>query len=229
MGCIESGSIPRFPFIGDSSIFGPSIASRPLSIGFENLAHSQLLDRGLYTIVSDIEASKYTYAPTVDLGSAIDNDRYRLLAWVEQDVFEKQYSTFQQCIRYGAFLYLSTLLPRSPVRCVDYNIMKACLRSHILTLEPGCFAITESLLWLLCIGGIAAKETEQAWFASQLLDTAGQAYLKTWDDLKLILTRFWWIDSAHEGPGLQLLGMVEALRAKASHNSSLEAVTPSLW
>lgn len=184
-----------------------------------------MLDRSLQTLLNEIEASGYTPTSDVSTSSAVDlksiavDARYRLLAWTDKSIFEEQYSAIQQCIRYGAVLYISTLLPKLSVRCVDYTVMQGCLRSYLLMLDFGCLAITELLVWLLYIGGIAAEETGQAWFTSHLLDITEQAHFKTWDDVKLILARFWWVQSVHEGPGVELWHTVEALRANFSHNS----------
>jgi hypothetical protein len=71
---------------------------------------------------------------TVDLEIAYVQLRYRLLAWIPPDLgpFAGQRSSSLEILRFGAILYLKSLLPEPPARGIGYKLIAARLKCHIL-------------------------------------------------------------------------------------------------
>lgn len=148
---------------------------------------------------------------TMDLESIAVHIRYQLLSWIDQSFVNEQCSVIQQSLRFGAIIYIKTLLRKPSVRGIDYTVMLSSLRSHLLRFEP-THLTTGLLLWLLFIGGSASGSPCRAWYAAKLVDVTAQASINTWDDAKLFLVRFWWVESIHEGPSQQLWDEVKTMR-----------------
>jgi hypothetical protein len=214
VSCIETGFIPRFQFVDDSITIGPSIAPPSLPPGFESLAQSHSLDRHFLTILSEIEIYTYDFKirvpAAVDLVPTASQISYRLLSWINQSSVKDQRSVIQQSVRFGAILYMETLLQRSSVRGIDYTVVLSSLKGHLLRFETTCLTTTGLLLWLLFIGGSASRSSCRAWFTERLLDVIARAGINTWDEAKLLLVRFWWVESIHDRPCKQLWEEVKA-------------------
>lgn len=188
----------------------------PLSPGYESLTQSHSLDKYLLTLLSEIE--QYTYAFQSGMPSAVDSEltavhiRYRLLSWIDQSSAEEHRSVIQQSLRLGAILYINTLLREPSVRGVDYTVVLSSLKSHLLRFETTSPTTTALLVWLLFIVGSTSRNPCRAWFTVKLLNVTAQADINTWDDAKLNLVRFWWVESKHEGPCQQLWEEVMTMR-----------------
>ena len=218
MGCIETGSIPRFLFADNSIPIGPSVAPSSLPPGFESLAQSNYFDSHLLTLLSEVE--NYTYAIKSRIPSAKDLEptavhiRYRLLSWFDESLVTEQRSVVQHSVRCGTILYVESVLRKPSVRALDYTTLLSNLQGHLIRFEST--RLTNLLLWLLFIAGSASGSPFRAWCVAKLLDVTAHAGIDTWDDAKLLLTRFWWIESIHEGPYQQLWDEVTKMRVDVS-------------
>lgn len=206
-GCIETGSTPRFPFVGGFATIGPSIAPPPLAPAFQSLTENNSIDENLVNILYEIEiltnALKSPLPAVRELEPMAINMRYRLLSW------NNQHSTaecvVQESLRLGALLYIETLFRTASVRAVDYTIVLSNLQKQVLELKT--ISTTKGLLlWLLFIGGSAFEGSHKGWFTASLLDATAQAGIDTWDAAKQVLVRYWWIESVHNSPCQQLWG-----------------------
>jgi hypothetical protein len=66
-------------------------------------------------------------------------------------------------------------------------------------------ALRELLLWCIVIGGIAAYgQPERLWFAAQLFNVSTFLYIAKWSDVKVVLRKFAWLDSACNKAGTAL-------------------------
>jgi len=218
MGCLETGSNPRFQFVNASITIGPLIASPSLSPGFERLIQSQLLDGDLATLLGDIEnctrAFKFQMPLAADLEStSIRIIQYQIPSQIDESSFQDQRSVIQQSIRLGAILYIETLRQKPLVGGIDYTLVRSRLKIHLLRIETTCTVTIDVLIWLLFVGANFSERADRSWFLAKLLDVLGQEGINTWDDAKVLLVRFLWVESIHEEFWQQLWKEVEAMWA----------------
>jgi hypothetical protein len=110
---------------------------------------------------------------------------------------------------------METLVQKPSVRGIDYTVVLSSLKSHLLRLQTTCVTTRGLLLWLLFIGGITSGSACRAWFTEELLHVAAEMSINTWDDAKLLLVRFWWVESIHDGPCQQLWEEVKMMQGSA--------------
>ncbi|RDW80267.1 hypothetical protein BP6252_04905 [Coleophoma cylindrospora] len=216
IGCIETGSVPRFTFDDGPTIIGPSISLTSLTPGIQSLTKNHLLDRSLFALLMELENYSRDFENktqlTVDLEPAVVYLRYRLLSGSDDNLNTEHRSVVQQAIRIGAIIYLDGLLGQPPIRGIDYTVMLLRLQVYLLRFQTTCVTTKDLLLWLLFMGGSISGNRCRGWFTAKLLDVTTQAGINVWDDAKRLLTRFWWVESLHEGPWQQLWEEARQLR-----------------
>jgi hypothetical protein len=202
MGCIETGSIPRFPLVDGYLTIRPAILPRTLCPGIENLCRIYPFDTHFLNLLGEIDT--FNEAVRIKALSAVDSEhtavciRYQLLSWVGQRSVESQSSIIEQSICFGAIIYIKTLLPKPPVRGINYTVVLSNMKSTLLRVET-C-STTALSVWLLFIGGSTSANASRAWFIARLLSVTGQRGISTWEDVKKLLLKFWWVESLHEVP-----------------------------
>lgn len=205
MGCIETGSVPRFPLAKEYQlgIIGPLTQPPTLSPGFDCLYQNNLIDRELLVILHDIEV--YTQFFWATAGSAIDSEpitvhsRYRLLDWANKKSNERQSSIIQQAICFAAIIFIKCLLPRPPIRGINYTIMLSRLKTSLSKLQTTDSATSALLIWLLFVGGSSINSTvDRNWFIARLSIVSRAMGVNRWDSVKQLLSRFWWVESLNE-------------------------------
>ncbi|RDW92649.1 hypothetical protein BP5796_02043 [Coleophoma crateriformis] len=216
IGCIETGFVPRFTFVDGPTTIGPSISLTSLTPGIQSLTKNHLLDRSLFALLMGLENYSRNFedktALTVDLESTAVYLRYQLLSWTDHNSSTDQRSVVQQVIRIGAIVHLDSLLGQPSIRGIDYTVMLSRLRAYLLRFQTTCVATRDLLLWLLFMGGSTSGNPCRAWFIAKMLDVTTQAGINVWDDAKLLLMRFWWVESLYEGPWQQFWEEVRAIK-----------------
>jgi hypothetical protein len=155
-----------------------------------------------------MKLEKYTIVYMTEMSSAVELDTpvlhicYQLILWTEQSLTDKKLSALQQALRFGAILYIETL-QSSPVRGIDVTVILFSLRCQLVRFDTTHLMTADISLWLLFIGGSASENPCRFWFTKKLVEAATQA-IKTWEDAKLLLFRFWWVKSINERPCQQL-------------------------
>lgn len=205
MGCVETGFKPRFPvaeqFNRDSELpeMHPVIAS-----GFDSL----FIEKGLFDLLVKLEVFIRDYSNStvyVDTESIPVHIRYRLLSYTNQISNSNPSSMTQNAISCGAILFVRTMLPKPPIRSIDYTMLLSKLRAYLSILGDMDPATLDLRVWLLFMGGISSgSSSETDWFVSKLQNVFCMMAINTWEDARQILSRFWWIESLHEDTGRHL-------------------------
>ncbi|KAG4436333.1 hypothetical protein IFR05_008186 [Cadophora sp. M221] len=205
LGCIETGSIPRFPFINLPDI-EISKESHLLSSSFARLADERMLHGELLDIFVEIERiiSGFTGAKSNPglLESAMFQIRFRLLCLKGEDNSDDGSSVLNECLRLGALLYTQSLIRKPPVRGVDISVMLSRCQDVIVRLEISGLAPDGLLIWLSVIGGISSDGVHREWFAEKLRGLTIE--INIWDQVRFIVGQYWWVDHIHELAGRQL-------------------------
>jgi len=217
-GCIETGSIPRFLCIEDTVPAGPSAAARPLAPGIESLKRPYFLDQRLLSLLNEVEKLTNGVGTLSDLDLELTavRVRYRLLSWNHSTSEDSQRSAINQSIRYGAILYIKTLVRSPSVRGIDYTNVLSRLRLHLSKLRT-CPDAAGLVLWLLFFGGITSENICRSWFIPRLVDVATQAGVNTWENARLYLTSVWWVEAVHEEPCKRLWEDVKSMQEETSN------------
>lgn len=82
--------------------------------------------------------------------------------------------------------------------------------------------IPDLLLWILVLGGIAAlHKPERSWYVDRLVTFSRVWDVVKWSDVKAVLVRFLWLDSACGASGRKLWSLVAERRAYLETNQWL--------
>lgn len=211
MGCIEIGSSPRFHLISDCQQDITRHSTSPITqcTRFNSLFSNELVEERFSNLLDEIEVYFHAIStvtrPIVDTESASLHIRYQLLSLIDHSSVEDQLSITQQAICFGALLFIKTTLPKAPIRGISYTVMLAGLQRYISTIQITNSSTAALLVWLSFLGGISCESSmEKSWFIVRLLNAAGLVGLSTWEDAKLLLSGYWWIESFHELPCKEL-------------------------
>jgi hypothetical protein len=188
----------------------PTTASKAHAIGFQPLVHLGLTSQGLSlledvsTLTQRIELYcsgtliKPNLQPLLSKKNELHHALLSLPTAAEAGLSDDKRGVYEVC-RMGGLLYSSAVLYPLPVstgtlsRLVD--LVKAAVQD--LRLET-CFEGGGKLLvWTLMLGGIAAEGTlERPWFLRRLKYALSMEKVGEWDALKVLVTKFLWLDSA---------------------------------
>ncbi|PVH78899.1 hypothetical protein DL98DRAFT_633581 [Cadophora sp. DSE1049] len=205
LGCIETGSIPRFASSGDPS-HEPSDTAPHLPCGFVELVQRGILQGELLSLFGDIEENtRLMQTEETSLGmdeSSVAPVRYRLLLQVDEGLTDDDLN-IRTCLRHGAIIYIQTFLPKLPVRGVDLSTILSRLQDSMLALKVSNVRL---LIWVSAIAAIVAEGDGREWFMEKLRSYMTLAGIDVWDGLREILMQYWWIDAMHDILGRQLWG-----------------------
>jgi hypothetical protein len=141
--------------------------------------------------------------------------RYRLLSSNNSDSPDNSHLAINQSLRYGAVLYIKTLVQSPSIRGIDYTTVLSSLSLHLAKFQTPCPPETTSLLlWLLFVGGITSENICRSWFVARLVDVTAQAGVHSWESVKLHLFGFWLVESVHDEPCKRLWEDVKTMRAE---------------
>lgn len=192
-----------------------SRAPGPLAIGFER--SSKYLDRDETLRALLVEVQLYIEEISADhpglesFGVTATDLRYRLLSWTVPSSLDEQSSAIQKALRVAMILFIESLLPRCAVRPIDHSFLLSRLKHCLSEFDVSATDGTELIIWMLFVGGITLGNCFQDWFLSKLVETmAPQSY--SWDVVKRILLRFWWVESIHDNTGKIVLEQIRNIQ-----------------
>ncbi|KAH7398057.1 hypothetical protein BKA64DRAFT_753898 [Cadophora sp. MPI-SDFR-AT-0126] len=207
LGCIETGSVPRFPSIGDASHISSDTAPH-LPYGFVEFVQRGILRGELLSLFGDIE--EVTRVAQIDETSLRMDEpsmaliRYRLLFQANEGMTNDDLN-IRTYLRDGAIIYIQTLLPKMPVRAVDLSIPLSRLQVSMLALK---IPNVRLLIWVSAIAAIVAEGDGKEYFMEKLRNYMMLAGIEAWHGLREILFQYWWIDAMHDDLGRRLWGEV---------------------
>jgi hypothetical protein len=211
VGCVETDSPPYFPLLDLSDDEWDARAKAPpvkLSSGFrniisrfslspelvENLQDGQSLTN-LLTRAGD-EISPFNQR---DIGHFATELRYRLLKCRIPENCLSETTLIGELCRLSLFLHLKTILRAFPTRGRKYQVIIGKLRTCIEMAESTLHSTPEFHLWILFVAAAASYDnTDHTWFVSKIPKVASTSYLRSWDEAKIVLHQFWWVESIYE-------------------------------
>ncbi|TVY84873.1 hypothetical protein LSUE1_G000681 [Lachnellula suecica] len=73
------------------------------------------------------------------------------------------------------------------------------------------------MLWMFCTGAVAAdKMPERLWFVGHLVEMTEEMGIRTWEEMKALVSRVIWHERLHSRPYVQLWGEIEEKRKESS-------------
>jgi hypothetical protein len=138
--------------------------------------------------------------------------QYHLLSLRPAEQFDKNscqhYAVYETCRLAGLVFGIGVTFPlpaeRAPFQTLIIR-MQAALHVSYLESTWSSEDAVRVLLWVLVIGGIAARDLpERAWFVATLRRITLCSGLSTWQDLKQALKLMLWLDSACDSAGMKL-------------------------
>ena len=211
MGCVETDSPPYFPLLDLSDDEWDAKANAPpvkLSSGLRNIISRFSLSSELVENLQDGQNLTNLLMPAGDEISPFKQRdishfatelRYRLLKYriSEKDLSER--ALIGELCRLSLFLHLKTILRAFPTRAREYQVIIGKLRTYIKMAESTLHTTPEFHLWILFVGAAASyNNTDQTWFVSKILKVASTSHLRNWDEAKIVLQQFWWVESIYE-------------------------------
>lgn len=118
-----------------------------------------------------------------------------------------QKAVFQEVCCIGALVYIKTIydfyhslqLGRFPAGTLTDGAIIQKLKSCLDMIDTNTAQTKALFLWMLFLGGTAVVGTsDRAWFVARLVKTAIEFQICSWEDVRLSLMKFLWIDRIHE-------------------------------
>jgi len=126
---------------------------------------------------------------------------------------ETDMNAMSKACRVGALIYMITITRQMPFPPASARTIVQKLKNSLIRIseEPSAAPF---LLWLLFMGGIAARgTTERPWFRDNLVRITVQlGELSTLEVVKKVLKGILWVDMIHDVPCKQLWDAIEMAR-----------------
>ena len=116
-------------------------------------------------------------------------------------------SMYEPC-RLAAIIYSLAVVFPLPASKAPFAELALQLETELSIIEPENMAsneMSEALLWVLILGGIAAlDQPNRPWFVIKVDVLARYLLLESWEELEEILEKFLWLGSVNKGDGRDL-------------------------
>ncbi|KAG4429356.1 hypothetical protein IFR05_015155, partial [Cadophora sp. M221] len=145
--------------------------------------------------------------------------RYNLLPDYSGDVefADEAARTLDEVLRIGALLYISETPKEFPNAAVGPVKLVRRLRELVMQVQMWNEREAGLVLWLLFIGGIAARKGEdRLWFVVQIEKLVRKLGLERWGDVRGRLEELWWVEGIHEKVCRELWDEVVVLKGIAN-------------
>lgn len=194
----------------------------PLCDGLKQVAEYLDLDEQMVHTLGELQYLTHIVCnPSTSL-LLIDNMvisiQYRLLIYLAARSYGSSYASLIGACGIGIFIYLKTIyycrlnfkVETYPTGVPMYGVVLQKLRSCLNGVDASEPQIRDLFLWILFLGGGAAGGTkERAWFVARLAKGVKEWGINNWEDAKLLLKRFLWVDDIHERFFIDLWNEVE--------------------
>ena len=228
MGCVETDSPPYFPLLDMSDDEWDAKAKAPpvkLSSGFRNIISIFSLSPELVGNLQDgqsltnlLTAAEDEISPfnQRDISHFATELRHRLLKCRIPDNYLSETALIWELCRLSLFLHLKTILRAFPTRGREYQVIIGKLRTCIEIAESTLHSTPEFHLWILFVAAAASCDNaDQTWFVSKIPEVASKSYLRSWNEAKIVLQQFWWVESIYESHCSALWNEAMLLKAGA--------------
>lgn len=117
----------------------------------------------------------------------------------------------------AGLIFMTTFTRSRPFYGSHCAVLSSKLRTY-LDEALGSLKDRKEIVWLAFMGGLASLETkDRRWFIEKLQHIVQICGFCTWSEIKTMLQQILWLDTLHEGPGIQLweeLFVTATLRGK---------------
>jgi hypothetical protein len=221
--CVEPDQQPRFKFhpLSKYPILNEIAASSvEVPIGFQNLLSIVALDPEYLDILTDVEqfCTSFRLAKQIHGSRRTlkphDYDvtplRYRLLCMENARKTSTYYELVGDACRIGTLVFIKTVFdqfgcwgPTHKVWGRPYRFIVEKLKVYLTRLDHCADALRtefmELLLWLSFMGGVLQLEYgNRKWYNSHIATTAAKLRLSCFEEVKVVLSKFLWIEWVHE-------------------------------
>ncbi len=190
------------------------LKSLPIS---NQLSSSLIYMLQLSQYVSGILASP-TVLNTVQQASFLQHIysfRYRLLLDSAVTLVDESAKVLDEALRLGAMLYISETPKEFPSAAVGPTKLVRRLRELVMQVQIWNEREAGLVLWLLFMGGIAAKKGEDRdAFVGPIKKLSGRLNVQGWAGARGRLEELWWVGAIHENPCRELWDEVVSRSAK---------------
>lgn len=131
-----------------------------------------------------------------------------------QDI-DEEYRFIHETCRLAAIIHVHTTMRACAItNHVVYNLVGRLHSAllHFSELLPAWHMTGELLLWVLFVGGIATKvPMERAWFVEMLADLCTSSRTESWEDVRLVLRKYFWIKTVDDNMEFSLWKEIDVL------------------
>lgn len=158
-----------------------------------------LRDMYTYSVVIDMYALRVlTDLNLPELADRRNSIQHRILSLpTAQELVDWKGKSMYESLRLAAIAYsLLTIFPLAP-RVAPFSHLTHLLKQSLgFAVQDQWKAEPQILIWILVTGGIAAGDVDTIhWFASSLVPVVEGNKIRSWSDLKEVLTSVMWVDS----------------------------------
>ncbi|KAL2072124.1 hypothetical protein VTL71DRAFT_11467 [Oculimacula yallundae] len=117
-----------------------------------------------------------------------------------------------EVLRIGALLFVAETPREFPCAAVGPGRLVKRLRELVIRVQMWNGREAGLVLWLLFVGGMAARGEDRVWFIEQIERLGGRIGVVRWGEVKGVLEGLWWVERIHEKPCRELWDKVVVLK-----------------
>lgn len=215
IGCLCTLSKPRFKVIdilGLAPAISPETAASTLCEGFKAIAELLPFDDDFLSVLGDLQCmTSVLNISTIDLPT-IDRTivpiQYQLLFHQSTGTKHSTIVDPRRLCAIGALVYLQNVHSfhlRLHLGGTSRVLMDGALidvvKNDLNSFDTNAAQTKELFLWVLFLCGVAVVGTKQRiWFVATLAKIIVELHICSWDEVKMTLMKFLWVDRIHEDP-----------------------------
>jgi hypothetical protein len=167
------------------------------------------LERRLYAILKDVQDLSQLLNDSHDSGHKIREmsledlityiqSRLRMLEFEDNDIFP-------ELLRLSLLAFLTTIFWGFPGVKFEYPRLANQLRQACMSFTPSTPGESYLFAWALMVGATSVfRGPDQTWLLQRLRPLIRDSLGRTWFEVKNNLRQVMWIDSIHDGPGIEV-------------------------
>ncbi|KAH7146898.1 hypothetical protein B0J13DRAFT_500784 [Dactylonectria estremocensis] len=168
------------------------------------------LERRLYAILKDVQDLSQLINDSHDSGHKIrEMSLEDLITYIQSRLLMPEFEDndiFPELLRLSLLAFLTTIFWGFPGVKFEYPRLANQLRQACIAFTPSTAGESYLFAWALMVGATSVfRGPDQTWLLQRLRPLIRDSLGRTWFEVKNNLRQVMWIDSIHDGPGIEVL------------------------
>ncbi|KAJ5999916.1 hypothetical protein N7481_000325 [Penicillium waksmanii] len=167
------------------------------------------LERRLYAVLKDVQDLSQLINDSHDSGHKIrEMSLEDLITYIQSRLLMLEFEDndiFPELLRLSLLAFLTTTFWGFPGVKFEYPRLANQLRQACMTFTPSTAGESYLFAWAMMVGATSvSRGTDQTWLLQRLRPLIRDSLGRTWFEVKNNLRQAMWIDSIHDGPGIEV-------------------------